>query len=49
MIYLHFGCETGPLAIAVDASFWYDYEGGVYDGCSYDQTISLNHAVQVKP
>lgn len=46
--YFYFG-ETGPLAIAVDASFWYDYEGGVFDGCSYEENISLNHAVQVRP
>ena len=37
----------GPLAVAVDATYWSDYEGGIFDGCSYNDSISLNHAVQV--
>ena len=37
----------GPLAVAVDATYWSDYEGGIFDGCSYNESISLNHAVQV--
>ena len=37
----------GPLAVAVDATNWSDYEGGIFDGCSYNESISLNHAVQV--
>ena len=38
---------TGPLAVAVDATNWFDYDGGIFDGCSYNESISLNHAVQV--
>ena len=37
----------GPLAVAVDATNWSDYEGGIFDGCNYNESISLNHAVQV--
>merc|ERR1712002_210841 len=36
---------VGPLSVAVDASNWSWYSGGVFDGCSYDQNIALNHAV----
>merc|ERR1719232_2468313 len=39
--------EVGPLAVAVYASGWGSYMGGVYDGCSYDSNIALNHAVQL--
>jgi len=39
--------EVGPLAVAVYASGWGGYSGGVYDGCSYDSNIALNHAVQL--
>merc|ERR1711988_178575 len=39
--------EVGPLAVAVYASGWGGYSGGVYDGCSYDANIALNHAVQL--
>jgi len=39
--------EVGPLAVAVYASGWGGYGGGVYDGCSYDSNIALNHAVQL--
>ena len=38
---------VGPLAVSVDASNWHSYEGGVFDGCSYDENIEINHAVQV--
>merc|ERR1711988_1523841 len=41
------GAEVGPLAVAVYASGWGGYGGGVYDGCSYDSNIALNHAVQL--
>jgi len=37
--------EVGPLSVAVDASSWSWYSGGVFDDCSYDQNIALNHAV----
>merc|ERR1719382_2043067 len=39
--------EVGPLAVAVYASGWGAYNGGIYDGCSYDSNIALNHAVQL--
>jgi len=39
--------EVGPLAIAVDASSWGSYSGGVFDGCSFDENISINHGVQL--
>jgi len=39
--------EVGPLAIAVDASQWGFYTGGVFDGCSFDDNISINHGVQL--
>merc|ERR1719283_594995 len=39
--------EVGPLAIAVDASVWHSYSGGVFDGCSFDENISINHGVQL--
>ena len=37
----------GPLAISSDASRWSFYSGGVFDGCSYDKNIEINHAIQV--
>jgi len=39
--------EVGPLAIAVDASAWGSYTGGVFSGCSFDENISINHGVQL--
>jgi len=39
--------EVGPLGVAVYASGWGGYGGGVYSGCSYDSNIALNHAVQL--
>merc|ERR1712064_164428 len=39
--------EDEPLAVAVYASGWGAYSGGIYDGCSYDSNIALNHAVQL--
>ena len=39
--------EVGPLAIALDASGWGAYSGGVFDGCSFDENISINHGVQL--
>jgi len=38
---------VGPLSVAVDASRWSAYGGGVFDGCSYDKNIEINHAVQL--
>ena len=42
----HLG-NVGPLSIAIDASSWGGYEGGVFDGCSYQMNIEINHGVQV--
>jgi len=39
--------HNGPLAISVAASNFKNYHGGVFDGCSYDENIQLNHAVQL--
>lgn len=39
--------EVGPLAIAVYASSWGAYGGGVFTGCRFDSNIALNHAVQL--
>ena len=38
---------VGPLGISVDASVWHSYEGGIFDGCSYEENIEINHGVQV--
>ena len=38
----------GPLNAVVAAnSNWKDYESGIFDGCSYDDNLVLNHAVQL--
>ena len=42
----HLG-KVGPLSIALDASSWGGYEGGVFDGCPYEKNIEINHGVQV--
>ena len=39
--------EVGPLAIAADASNWGSYGGGVFDGCSFEENISINHGIQL--
>merc|ERR1712142_344957 len=39
--------NVGPLAVAVDASNWSFYFGGVFDECKYSDNIALNHAVQM--
>lgn len=39
--------NVGPLAVAVDASLWGGYSGGVFDSCNYSENIGLNHAVQM--
>ena len=39
--------NVGPLSVAVDASAWSFYNGGVFDGCPYSQNIAINHAVQL--
>ena len=38
--------NKGPLSVAVASSDWSGlYEGGVFDGCDYDQDIIVNHGV----
>merc|ERR1712080_106439 len=39
--------EVGPLAVAVYASGWSFYSGGIYSGCKYSSNIAINHAVQL--
>ena len=43
----HHPCTNkGPLSVAVAASDWSGlYEGGVFDGCDYDQDIIIDHGV----
>jgi len=36
----------GPLAVSVDASVWFEYESGVFNGCN-QTTPDINHAVQL--
>jgi len=38
--------EQGPVVVAVDGGPWFDYDGGVFDGC--DRDAVLNHAVLAK-
>jgi len=38
--------NQGPVVVAVDANDWFDYNQGIYDGCSKDAT--LVHAVLLK-
>ena len=38
--------QVGPVAIVLDASTFRSYEGGIFDGCDYDN-IELDHAVQL--
>merc|ERR1712080_422280 len=39
--------EVGPLSVAVYASTWYKYNGGVFTGCDYNESIEINHCVQL--
>jgi len=39
--------NVGPLSVAVAASPWSFYGGGVFDGCDFDRNIEINHAVQL--
>jgi len=39
--------EVGPLSVAVAASAWGGYGGGVFTGCSYGSNLALNHGVQL--
>jgi cathepsin L len=36
----------GPMAINADASPWFSYSSGVFDGCSFDN-IDINHVIQL--
>merc|ERR1719265_2504738 len=38
--------NEGPVVVAVDANDWFDYDSGIFDGCSKDAI--LGHAVLVK-
>ena len=38
---------VGPLSIALDASSFSLYQGGVFDKCDYDKNIEINHGVQL--
>lgn len=40
--------NIGPIAVAVDASTWHEYESGVFSGCSYTENINVNHVVVVE-
>jgi len=42
---LHAVATVGPIAVAVDASAWHNYESGIYNGCSYSDNIDVNHVV----
>ena len=46
-VFMNHVATKGPLAISGDASRWSFYGGGVFDGCSYDSNIEINHAIQV--
>jgi len=38
--------QNGPLAVAVDASAWFSYTSGIFDGCNQAQP-DINHGVQL--
>ena len=38
---------TGPLAVNVDATNWHFYNSGIFDGCAYNASITINHVVQL--
>jgi cathepsin L len=38
---------AGPLAVNVDASSWFEYESGIFDGCDYSKNITIDHVVQL--
>lgn len=37
----------GPLGIALDASIFHQYQGGIFEQCDYDKNIEINHGVQL--
>lgn len=38
--------KVGPVAVSVDASKWYRYQSGIFDGCAKHYPV-INHAVQL--
>lgn len=44
---MHALAKVGPLAIAVQADQWHDYESGVFAGCTDKTNVDLDHAVQL--
>ena len=37
---------VGPLAITIASNWeWWNYDEGIFDGCSIDKNIELNHAL----
>lgn len=38
--------NMGPIAVSVDASSWFSYESGIFDGCD-KENVDLDHAVQL--
>jgi cathepsin L len=37
--------NLGPLSILVDAQAWIPYESGIFNGCAYNTSFGLDHAV----
>ena len=44
---IHALATQGPLVVGVAASSWFDYQGGVFDGCANASRLVINHAVQL--
>jgi len=38
--------NIGPVSVSVDASRWFGYDGGIFDGCNKSNP-DINHAVQL--
>jgi cathepsin L len=38
--------KIGPIAVVVDASEWFSYESGIFDGCDKNY-VDINHSVQL--
>jgi len=39
--------HVGPLAISVWATPFQHYESGIFDGCSFNDNMEINHAVML--
>ena len=39
--------NVGPLSISLDASEWFEYEGGIFTGCDFAKNITIDHGVQL--